>query len=326
MTLTITAVRPASAAEWDAAWKADPAATYSMSREWAELWSSISSGTLAPAASLVSFSDGQRGVLPLVVSRQYKGLLHGWQACAAGGYGAPLSAAQFTADHHRLLLAQLLSLRDVSWMTSPIDDASAVYAIDGAELQHTHLLSLHGPMTEILKRWSKGARAATKQARRAGVSVRQANTAQDWRSYFDVYQDSLRRWGDRATSNHPWAVFERLSGADAGHVRLWLAELDGRVIAGALCLYAQRHVSYWHGAALEAHFDARPVNALMLTAIEHAVAAGYRWFDFGLSGGHEGVAAFKRGFGAEAVPCHVVSRQSASSRLIKRVLSKVLGG
>lgn len=297
-----------------------------MSRDWAELWSGVSDGTLAPAASLLVFSDGQRVVLPMVVSQRYKGILRDYQLCASGGYGAALSSQALGRAHHHLLLAHLVSLRNVSWMTCPIDEASGAYAMEGADIQHTHLLRLNGSMADVVKQWSKGARAAAKQAQRAGVTVRLGLGAQDWACYFDIYQDSLRRWGERATANHPRAIFDRLESVHGDRVRLWLAELDGRIIAGALCLYASKHVSYWHGAALDAHFAARPVNALMFAAVEHAVGAGYQWFDFGLSGGHEGVVAFKRGFGADAVACYAVSRQSASSRLIGQVLHKALGG
>lgn len=296
-----------------------------MSRDWAELWRSLSAETLRLAAEVVTFSDGVQVILPMVAFRQYRGLLQTYQMSAGGAYGAPLSKVPLSVIHHRHLVAHLLSLSAVAWTTSPIHPAAGTYEVPGAEQQQTHILALTGQMTDLLKRWSKGARAAVKQAQRAGVVVRLGSGQSDWRTYFDIYQDSRIRWAERATSDHPWALFAHLSGLDQSRVRLWLAEVDGTAVAGAVCLYGRKHVAYWHGAALASAFESRPVNALMAGAIEHALTSGFEWFDFGMSGGHEGVAAFKRGFGAEPVTCHIVSQTSATANFTKRVLGTLLG-
>ena len=195
MTLTISEVRPASGQEWDEAWSSSPTATFSMSRHWAELWASVSEGTLATSAKHVRFSDGQSAVLPLVVARQHKGLLRDFEMCAAGGYGAPLASAELSPEHHRRLVAYLLSLGDIAWLTNPVDGSANLYVLSDARSQPTHLLHLNESMSYVLKRWSKGARAAVKQAQRAGVTVRLANCVQDWRLYYAVYQESRKRWG-----------------------------------------------------------------------------------------------------------------------------------
>lgn len=297
-----------------------------MSRDWADLWASLSGGSLAQSATLLSFSDGVQAVLPLVKFRQYKGLLCDYEMCAAGGYGSPLSAEPLVEEHHQLISRYLLSLRDVAWMTSPIDERASMYVMADAKRYETHILQLNGSITDIQRRWSKGARAAFKQAQRAGVSVRLAAAPADWQAYFAIYQDSRRRWGARATSNHQPALFDKLSTVEHAKAKLWLAEWQGQLVAGALCFYGNSHISYWHGAVLESAFEARPVNALMAAAIEHGSNSGYRWFDFGFSGGHDGVAAFKRGFGAEPVACFEVRRRAVSTLLAKRVLSVMVGG
>ena len=326
MTPRLENSRLATSLEWDQAWLASAAATFSMSRDWADLWVSLSDGSLAPMATLLSFSDGGKAVLPLVQFRQYKGLLRGYEMCAAGGYGSPLSIKPLTDEHHLLILEYLQSLRDVAWMTSPIDERASLYVTGGAKRNETHVLQLNGSISDIQRRWSKGARAAFKQALRAGVSVRLAAAPEDWKAYFSIYQDSRRRWGVRATSNHQPALFDKLCNLEPTKAKLWLAEWEGEVVAGALCLYGNTHIAYWHGAALESAFEARPVNALMAAAIEHGSSAGYRWFDFGFSGGHEGVAAFKRGFGAVPVACFEVRRRAATTLLAMRVLKVVAGG
>ena len=70
------------------------------------------------------------------------------------------------------------------------------------------------------------------------------------------------------------------------------------------------------------YFHLRPVNLLMCEIIKHSCDRGYSWFDFNPSGGHEGVTAFKKSFGAEALPCPVVNNQDSMTTFFKIVSSK----
>jgi len=188
----------------------------------------------------------------------------------------------------------------------------------------THMLALGDGFDAIFRGWSKGHAAAARQAKRAGVIVQQASSLEEWKEYYSVYQDSLMRWGSRASSRYDWPFFELCASQESPWVRLWLARFDHKVIAGALCFYSPRHVVYWHGAALADHFRLRPVHWLLHEAIRHACESGYEWFDFNPSGGHAGVAAFKKSFGATEFPCPVLYRLTPSFR-IYRTASRWLG-
>jgi len=109
----------------------------------------------------------------------------------------------------------------------------------------------------------------------------------------------------------------------SNNVRLWLAIFDDQVVAGALCFYAKKHVVYWHGAALEKYFKHRPVNLLMYEAIKSACEEGYSWFDFNPSGGHEGVKAFKKSFGAKEMKSDVVVIKSRKMKLLEGAVGMI---
>jgi lipid II:glycine glycyltransferase (peptidoglycan interpeptide bridge formation enzyme) len=102
-------------------------------------------------------------------------------------------------------------------------------------------------------------------------------------------------------------------------VKLWVAEYQNRIISGALCFYSKRHVVYWHGAGLSDYFHLRPANLLLSEVIKHACEDGYWWFDFNPSGTHEGVANFKRRFGAKSMACPVIVRKSHFFQLLDMV-------
>lgn len=311
--VSIADVRPASEAEWDGLWHACEYATFFHSRTWAEVWSAYSDGRLRPEPVMVHFSDGRRALLPLSCRRSLHGLVKRYVSSPARTYGGWISTDDLDARHARLLLGTMKGFKDLVWRVNPYDPlqmpAGGVTRVDD-----TDVLPLEPDFSILRKAWSKGSAAPrlrqVKQALKFGVTVRLAQGIDDWNAYYEVYLDSLRRWGDTATSRYRKPLFDQLHGADSPHVKLWLACHDNEVIAGALCCYSRQQVSYWHGAALERALHMRPAVLLMHECIRHACENGFRWFDFNPSGGHEGVKAFKRSFGTTELPCPVVTQQS----------------
>jgi lipid II:glycine glycyltransferase (peptidoglycan interpeptide bridge formation enzyme) len=117
--------------------------------------------------------------------------------------------------------------------------------------------------------------------------------------YYSVYEDAHRRWGDRATSHYDFELFKNIFEMKSPNIKLWLAKAEQRIIAGALVMYWNRHVVWWHGASLEEYFHYCAANLLNVEIIKNACERGYLYYDFNPSGGHEGVASFKQSFGAE---------------------------
>lgn len=151
------------------------------------------------------------------------------------------------------------------------------------------------------------------------MTVKEATTHDEWLDYYRVYEDSLRRWGNNATSRYRWEIFDEMFRRRSPRIKLWLAVYRDKVVAGALCFYAPAHTVCWHSAALESHFHLRPVNLLMREAVRDACDRGLTWFDFNPSGGHEGVRAFKRSFGAQSLPSPSVRVQG----ILERVMNKL---
>lgn len=315
-TLRIESDAPATSVEWDRQLEACDYATFFHSRAWAEAWRDHMNGRLELRPRLLAFSDGSTAVLPLTESVEYRGLIRTSLSSVGFTYGGWL-AAEPLSDAHRVLLEDyILRARDLYWRINPFVGLLSEGARARSVADDTHALRLNGDVDDVRRGMSKGHRAALKQAERAGVTVRCATERADWEQYYAVYRDSIRRWGSRTGSIYPFGLFEILSKLDDGPVRLWLALHDGRIVAGALCLYTRDHVAYWHGAALEAAFPVRPVHYLIYDAIRDAIDRGCRWFDFNPSGSNPGVADFKRHFGAVALPSPVVTARSTLARVV----------
>lgn len=314
MSLTITNERLASPTEWDSTFKECDYATYYHSREWAELWQKYTQGKLTPAAKLVTFSDGNSAIITLSSQRILKRVFKQYLSSPAGTYGGWISISKLSNNHKQLLYSYIVNkCKNLIWRLNPYDPVDDIENSKNIEPDETYTLNLECGFDVIYKGWTKGHASAARKARKArkaGVEIKEATTLQDWKEYYEIYEDSLRRWGDSASSRYGWTLFQLIYNLSSSNIRLWLSVFDGKVVAGALCLYARKHVGYWHGAASSEYFKLRPVNLLMYEIIKNSCEEGYRWFDFNPSGGHEGVRNFKKSFGAMELYCPVVKIES----------------
>ncbi len=123
---------------------------------------------------------------------------------------------------------------------------------------------------------------------------------------------------------YPERLFHHLLAEGEPFARLWLARARGEIVSGALVLSWGEVAVYWHGATLEAAFPLRPCHAVVMAAVEDAVARGCRWFDFNPSGGLKGVIQFKEGFGAR--PAQTATWElppRPAARLAQRVIRQL---
>lgn len=256
----------------------------------------------------VELPGGGRAVLPLLLRREGPGgLLPRVLSTFAGCYGGVVADTPLEADERAAVTRRLLEGHGprLTLTGNPLGEPRP--PADGGPVRpdSAHLLYLDAPFDDLFAGFSKGHRSSTAQGRRLGVTTRRADSLDDYRAYYDAYEASLERWGEDTTSRYPWALFEsgwRLSRDHAGRIELWLSEREGRVLAGAWVFYWNGVASYWHGAAHEEAREVSATNVLLADVIADACQRGLRCLDMGPSGGHEGVAAFKRRFGARAVP------------------------
>lgn len=316
MTPGITHTWIPSAEEWDDAWRSCPYATFFHSREWAEIWAEYRNGKAAPHPLGIVMSDGTRILLPFSREKAGLGLITRHASSPAGTFGGWLSDASLT-EVQQAVLMQFVTKRyaNLIWRFNPYEPVLTTSGFSRVTEDETHALDLTAGFDEIYRGWTKGHASAARKARKAGVRVRVAQSQDDWEKYFQVYEESLSRWGANTTSVYSRSLFEIIFRRASLYIKLWLAEYDGLVVAGALCFYSSKHVVYWHGAALSNYFEVRPVNLLMYEAIRDAAESGFRWFDFNPSGGLDGVKAFKQSFGAVALASDVGTKTSAVMRI-----------
>jgi hypothetical protein len=312
--LSIVGARSASREEWQAVWQACPYATYYHSPEWSYLWQDYTSGQMQSTPVLFDFSDGTSVIFPLSHHKVVGGMVSKYMSSVPQDvtYGGWISRRKLTIEHAYLIIGFLRqNYKNLLWRLNPYNDLVHRINISPLEEGTTHVLRLSEDIEKLFGRFSKGHRNAVKRARANGITVRRGNSLEDWKAYYSLYLDSVRRWGKNAFCVHSWNLFELMYNMNSPYINLWLAEHQDTVIAARIIVYSQNHVISWHGVALEKEFHLRPVNLLHYEMIKDSYELGYQWYDFGPSGNLQGVRKFKEHFGTQTLPCGKVRHMSS---------------
>ena len=260
------------------------------------------------------FSDKMKALLPFSIKRIFKKFTIQYISSPAGTFGGWIAIDPLRLEHAQLMVNYVQkNIGSIFWRLNPYDKMVAQCRFANIDNDETHAISLEEKSFSIDHLWTKGDKTAARKvrkARKAGITIRKAGDQKDWYQYYLIYEDSMRRWGEKASSRYEWKLFQILMNLNSKHIILWLATYKEKIIAGSLCFYSKNHAVYWHGAALSDYFYMRPVNLLMYEVIKDASDRDCSWFDFNPSGGHEGVKSFKRSFGAIALPSHIVETRS----------------
>lgn len=270
-----------------------PSATFFHTPDWYQVWQDHFGWEIE--AKCFKFKSGRTALLPLCSRKRLKGLIKEYFSGPVGTYGGIITnGSSLSKEEITLLQNYIREFNSLEIRANPL--ASILEDTIFTEKDFTQIIQLSQGWNTIFKQWTKGHASAAKKGIREGVKVRIAEK-EEWKKYYEIYQDSRMRWGEKASNNYAWELFESLSQLNPTTCKLWLAFKDKNIISGCLCFYYNEHVVYWHGASLASYFHLRPVHVLQHHIIQEAIKEGYNWYDFNPSGGHEGVVKFKAGFG-----------------------------
>lgn len=264
------------------------------------------------------FANGTRALFPLMVEKESGGLFKKakHKSMPLGVYGGVVSETKLTPDERQAIFHHLATsdISDLKVVSAPLEKQDYPESFKRTSL-FTHLLSLEGDFERLKSSFSRGQKSNIKQAQKKGVTVRIGSSVHDYEHYYQIYQDTLKRWGARTGIRYPWDLFRNLFEAGSPDIKLWLAEKEGKLIAGVIALYCNATVLYWHGCSLQDYFDHYPNNLLHAEIIRDACEQGYALYDLSPSGGYEGVIKFKDSFSAERVDFNAYHWKKRALRL-----------
>lgn len=201
--------------------------------------------------------------------------------------------------------------------------------------QHTIYTALDGDNNQLLKRMTKGHRAAIKRAQRDGVSVRIGYGTHDLKTFMDIMRHTGQRNAfDVHQQDYYAQVWQRFGSHN--NAILLIAEYQGAPVAAAM-IVAHPHVAcYLYGGSYEAAFTCGANHLIQWHALCWARDRGCQHYDAwgipypshtppeGEIPQMAGLILFKKGFGGSDVsflPAHTQVLMPWVYRLVAQRLS-----
>ncbi|MDB5100821.1 MAG: putative methicillin resistance protein [Cyanobacteria bacterium RYN_339] len=261
---------------------------------------------------------GRWALLPLSIRPLARGLLPLAVAGETGSYGGLVAPEPLVDDEATACFdavrTRFPNLQVVGNPFAPGPHLPWAATATGVQDESTHLL-LVKPLPELRKGFSRGAKARGNKARKLGLTLAVRSDVDAVATFYPLYEDSVRRWGDKLTWPRSRGFFEGLLAHGAPDVHFLFAhEPSGDAVSALLLAGYGPVVHYLAGATRADHLEACPSNFLMEEALARAAAEGRQFFDFGASNGLAGVIQFKESFGATAAPYYSVSRRTMAGR------------
>jgi CelD/BcsL family acetyltransferase involved in cellulose biosynthesis len=242
-----------------------------------------------------------------------------------GTYGGPAAVNDRAAAELIEAYAAMLSrpgVVEVGWI-----DFGRLGPADGwtGQTMETHLIDLAGGFDEL---WTgsieRQRKKRTRRAKRLGITVRRARSADDVESYYQVYSRRMDMWGGEGGVKYPPGLFVELLERGGDATRLYVAEHDGRVVGGHFNFYFKGMVTAWNGVTSPDSNYLQPGTLLYIHCLREACDEGYEVYNLGASLNKQSLIDFKESLGG--VPYTYSSYRRRSLLGKAAALVKQLGG
>jgi hypothetical protein len=281
--------------------------------EWTDAM--CASGKWRDVSRFYETNGGRKLVLPLVQRRLAGG---SWAEQASApygwGFGGLLAATYVTAEDLTLGVADLAASAAVRTCVrpNPLVHPAWPQTIRSRSLRvdrSAHALDLTGGWDTVwTSRFTGSARTAVRKAERQGLRVESDDNARLLPAFYQLYEQSILRWGDsrlgrwRSRRSDPLSKFRHVIERVGPMAKIWVAWHGDSPVASIVTLEWGDNVNYWRGA-MDADL-AGPTRANYLLhrlAIEEACVAGRTTYHMGETAPSSSLAQFKSRFGARPV-------------------------
>jgi hypothetical protein len=292
------------------------------------LWAQVLLGAFAdfrPETRFYEFPDGSRILLPLLRRVRYRGTYSTLESMPFGTHGAFLAERPLTRREVELVLADCRRARPPvgRLMITPNPLARRPLPADVFHSQNfVHFLRLEEGYDRIWRsRYSRGLRYSVRKSLRRGVTVGIERGEAIHLEFARLYHDTARTWERRPPFGE--AFFSRVAQLSPAHAQLWVARLEGRMIAGAIIFTYGEHQIPYVGGFDRAYRGYDPNNLMYAEAMKWGARQGYRYFNFLSSAGIKGVEYFKSSFGTQRLFFNYYLYEHSLLRLLRAGLASV---
>lgn len=142
----------------------------------------------------------------------------------------------------------------------------------------TLIVDLDRPINDVWKALDKDARRGVRKAKKLGVEATVANTAREWKEYYDLHMVHAQ---EKHYPPEPQSFYEEMFKLQRKNMcRLFVSKLEDRIIAGTLCLIYRENLVGIRSASSDAFRKYQPNNLAHWKSIEWAQENGVKVYDF----------------------------------------------
>jgi len=208
--------------------------------------------------------------------------------------------------YHELLLDAVRDVADkekiIFWRYEKADIAGGM-KVNNVHPQYSLVLELKDKKPdELLANMKPKTRYNIHLAEKKGVKIKVSTDFSDLNAFYLLSQQTAKR---QKISIHPESYYQTMlhSLGQAGLLKIYAAEYQGKIIAANLMILFHDTVTYLHGATSNEHREVMAPHLLQWQAILDAKNAGYQYYDFfGIAENDDpehpwaGITRFKKGF------------------------------
>ncbi|PDV98065.1 hypothetical protein A9Q02_03010 [Candidatus Chloroploca asiatica] len=280
----------------------------------------------------VVLPSGVRVVFPMISTRQL-GSFRWLQATFENCYGGfiadgPVEPHEATAIYQHIFDWSTYTFYNIDNPLGPALPEEIQAQCSDVYNEPTYLVELDADFETVFGRFQRTQRKDYRRGLRNGVAVRLAQSLEEYRIYYGIYQDALDRWSEGTLASYEWHLFElfyQFSQNYPEEIKLWVFTLEEQIVGGTLIFYWGAVASAWNGTAHRdfLSYDVMPVGDTEI--IRDAIKRGYRYFDFNTSGNKEGVQTYKLRFAPTTKPIHMWRFESPLLQPMQQIYWKATG-
>lgn len=212
----------------------------------------------------------------------------------------PVFASQISKPEQEkiwnLILLYLKNKKIIFWRVEP-RELPIITAKKSHNLQPQETLMLNLLLSEqdLTNSFHSKTRYNIRLAEKKGVLIRESKSLSDFEKFWDLMVET---GGRDAFKIHNKRHYQKLATLNPDFIRLFVAELNGQVLAAGLFSFYGDKVTYLHGASSYATRQFMAPYLLQWTLIKIAKNKNYKYYDFyGIDAEKwPGVTRFKMGF------------------------------
>lgn len=280
---------------------------------WAELLSSHFPG-FSPAPIV-----GSSFVIPMVRRKRLSNItssLYGMPFLTTGGILQTAGANETPWGEINSALARL----QTGTMTLVFPPGETDPRLDGfnASTRSTHLLDLSKGWDKVWSGSTHRSRKAVRKGEKSGVEVRRDHTDSGLNALWAIAQENSEAWGANPLLSRAFLA----NAAARPESRIFLAELNQRILCACLAFTYGREIFFWMGGRTRNDPLPGAYNQMICVALQEACEEQVERANLGSSMGVESIEWFKDSLGGIRTPYVVLSRVHPLVRVSRRLLGR----